>query len=407
MCYSFRVRRPDRLLEIRTAAYLAAQGFSQKEIAETLGVSQPGVSRLVKQAIAVGCLKETSAYTFVSDDIPEEQLQAIQTAAVPTELTTELRRLGDRLGVSVPAVRVYHSGGDERVDIDQRIARFASFAARRMRELLQRSSLVGVSWGGTLEAIVRGMDHVGHVPGPAPRFIPICGEPLGLPPTTRSASSLAARLTNVFGSTTTSLSLAAVPALVPIKLSPDDVEAVRRFIAHVESYRTIFGKGRHDEALIGRVDTIITSIGDSKQGTGCWDERFAETAGVSYHTLLELVVGDIAGVLIPKREHERAPLIEKVRTRWFGIDLEHIEACAERAFREPGNPGVVVASVGRNKVECLFELIRRGVVNEALLDHELSEALLVRLRQSATEDADEVDARPPSRRSERSRRHPR
>src|SRR5581483_6420704 len=114
MCYSFRVRRPDRLLEIRTAAYLAAQGFSQKEIAETLGVSQPGVSRLVKQAIAVGCLKETSAYTFVSDDIPEEQLQAIQTAAVPTELTTELRRLGDRLGVSVPAVRVLRRASDAR-----------------------------------------------------------------------------------------------------------------------------------------------------------------------------------------------------------------------------------------------------------------------------------------------------
>jgi DNA-binding transcriptional regulator LsrR (DeoR family) len=174
-----------------------------------------------------------------------------------------------------------------------------------------------------------------------------------------------------------SLSLAAVPALIPENFTPKEVKAIRKLINYVDAYHDIFGGQRKDETeqepWIRRMDCILTSVGPRERPLG---DRLLKTAGIHKERLRELVIGDICGILIPRPGLSTAEdsEVERVTERWTGIKLGDLEDCARRASRSRGT-GVIVIAIGKNKAAFIYEVVRRGLVNHLIVDQDLADRL--------------------------------
>jgi hypothetical protein len=58
-----------------------------------------------------------------------------------------------------------------------------------------------------------------------------------------------------------------------------------------------------------------------------------------------------------------------------GITIADIEALAKRTAVSDGQdrrPGIVVLAIGENKARIVYEVVRRGLVTELIIDHDLA-----------------------------------
>jgi hypothetical protein len=154
--------------------------------------------------------------------------------------------------------------------------------------------------------------------------------------------------------------------------------SIRRFISDTAGHHRVFSG---PEALINRMDMLISSVGSSNTPVLGSFEELVKAGGLKANDLRQLVIGDLGGILIPKTglSKSKQTLIDELNELWTGIKTEHVLGIAERAFADPSKSGVVVVAIQAERGDTAFELICRGMVNELILDHAAAAQLQRRL----------------------------
>ncbi|MBI1763578.1 MAG: hypothetical protein HYR56_19305 [Acidobacteria bacterium] len=371
-------------LTMLTIAFMAGEGKLQNEIASDLGLSQATVSRLLAKARATGYLK--AEVRFVHEKVAPATLQEIRVAASRKKLEVRLNELmrqhSARKGL---VLREFPSGSQETTDEAwaKRLQEFSQRAAPFVRQLLMRAKLCGVSWGETLGVLIAMLAGPPLAPprsNAAPNAIPLCGEPLGQEPNHFSSSNLAALLEKFYtGDDRATLSLGMVPAFIPTDFNAQEMSVVWRLLESVNDYELIFGHPSGEpvkhQPYVEKLDMILTSVGPAQRLLGY---RSAEWLKKKFNLrmLEKLVLGDIAGVLIPRLElnQKAKEKVRQVNARWTGIQQKHLVACAQRA--EQNNlPGVVCFAAGKNKAPFALEAVKLGLINVLIVDDDLEDEL--------------------------------
>jgi len=376
-------------VEMQAAAYLYSQKYPREEIKKILHLSQSTVSRSIKHAEKEGWLEVN--IRFAKEKLSSERMEEIEAIASPQKhLKKQLDEFATKYGGPAPNLRVFPSTNRDMTATDQvaHLESFGQVVAGHIRDLLRPSKVCGVTWGYTLASVVRGLHRLGPPPlqkGNPTEFIPLCGESLdtaGMKLPVYSSSSIAAQFDEIInGGTKHSLSLAAVPALIPRDFTQNKVQAIRELIARVTAYSSIFSKGiekekAQHEPWIDKLDTILTGISPAEYPLGYWRDALVTTGRIDRDQLSRFAVGDIGGILFARRDLSKSELVEleKINERWTGIREHQMKRCAAEASQNRTS-GVVVVAVGENKAASICESIKRGLVNELVIDRDLAVAL--------------------------------
>lgn len=367
----------------RAAFLFAEHGLGQVEIGRMLDVSQSVVSRLLKYAEKQKWLERR--YRFIPDALPSERVQSFRRLVEPDKLIDRLTAVQSETGVHVRDVHVVDTGSSGESDkaIAARQKRFGRAAARPVAELMLRSDVFAVTWGRTISHIVDAIREIVPVQatGRAMRFVPVCGEPTHEKSNPDTSSHLAERLHALLQASVPGRppSLTGVPALIPRHFRGSDARGIRKFVEQAASYREMFG----DRApIIRQVDALLTSVGPARRPMGFINEELRSAGSLPGQSLTKerlekLVVGDIGGVLLPRRDLDRAGRreVDQLNAMWTGITREHFERIAVQAARTK-RPGVIVASFGgAERAETVAEAVRCGLVNELIIDRQMADAL--------------------------------
>jgi DNA-binding transcriptional regulator LsrR (DeoR family) len=377
--------RPHRKdFNAQRAAFLCGEhGLSQGEIGRMLDLSQSAVSRLLKYAEHRKWLERR--YRFIPDGLPADRLQYLRRLVEPNQLIDRLTAVESETGVRVRDVHVVDTGssGESQKAIAARQTRFGRAAARTVADLMLRSDVFAVTWGRTISHIVEAIREIVPVPatGRAIRFVPVCCEPTHEKSNPDTSSHLAEQLHMLLRASVPGRppSLSGVPALIPRRFRGSDARGIRKFVEQAASYREMFGDRG---PLIRQVDALLTSVGPAKRPMGFVNEELRSAGSVPGRPLTKeqlerLVVGDVGGVLLPRRDLDRADRreVDQLNAMWTGITREHLERIAAQAARTR-RPGVIVASFGgAGRAETIAEAVRCGLVNELIIDRQLAEAL--------------------------------
>lgn len=372
------------------AAFLRSRGWSQKTIAARLQTTQPNVSRLLKRAETVlECYAEKPE--FKSGAVSPERLEELERLETPDSLPA-LQQIGPPNGVRVRELRVVDrfvagsAAGLSRTELGG----FGRAAAARVAEVLGHAKVVGVTWGSTLSSVVDGLESCFRQPAEPPiTFFPVCAEPERFMHSRESSSAIAGRLNTVVNlDRGAALALTRIPAFIPKRFVGARRQGIVEMMKSSDSYRRIFGGnavggGALEVPLVTRADTLLTSIGPSAHTMGFNNEELLEAGGIQDQPqrLQQLVQGDIGGVLIQRPGLRRSDqrVVDDLSNCWTGLSYEALSALARRSHAKQ-TPGVVVIACGRNRDEILSELLRRGLVNQLILDEEAHRALCRRLR---------------------------
>ena len=300
---------------------------------------------------------------------------------------------------------------------------FGEAAAPFIRTLLKHSRYTGVSWGSTLESLVRGLRKLNLEPSRSHnpvQFVPLCGEPLGKTVTQYSASAIAAGLSSLInGEGHETPSLVGVPAHIPFPndspratadgstpapLTTKDHAAIWKLLEYAEYYREIFGSRRnvvssvdpqqHREVtdttqsdsppLVDRLDTILCSVGPATFPLSTLYRNFLRLMAPreDVDRLSDLIDGDLCGLFLKRSRLnvESSLQVDRMNAVWTGIQPDKLSACAEQA-EFPRRPGVVVCAAGERKARPLLNAIEHGLVNVLIIDQECHDELLRQVRE--------------------------
>jgi DNA-binding transcriptional regulator LsrR (DeoR family) len=373
--------------QVAAAALLFARHYGlqdlQERIAQMLGVTQGHVSKLLSRARKDGLLKVCAS--FEDHLLTEEQREEVsrRTSSKTIELKEFLQSCTSKNQKTTFAeVIVVECASDSEA---ARLHRFGTMAAHQVIQLLPKARLIGVAWGRTLRAVVDAMRE--QVINTARAkfdadFIPICGEPIAQHPHGKSASVIAIELREILSKNLSlraedeSATLLGLPAIIPIK--GENAKTMQWHIRRLAGYRSIFIGSNNEHSrkppLIQEVDCIITSVGHKTWNLNdFWDPAMAPDSS----DLEQYFYGNIAGIFIekeslPARLRKKA---DELKEAWTGARLEHFHKCAAKAVKAD-KVGVIALCVGKEKADILLEGIRRGLINTAIIDSELRDALL-------------------------------
>ena len=378
-------RQQDRKdFDVQRAAYLCAEReLTQAEIGRMLGgLSQSRVSRLLKRAEERGWLERS--YRFVPAKLEAGRYEQLRQFEEPSTLVDLLAKIRPRTGVHVSGVHVLDTGSSGLAErtITVRLARFGRAAVVPLDGLLGRSTCVAVSWGRSVSCAVDSLRAAPtlHSSGRAIRVVPLCGEPTEQQSNRDTSSHLAERLHEALHSSAPKPpSLTGVPALIPRHFKGADARGIRKFVALTASYRDVFGAA---DALIDRVDTLLTSVGPAKRPMGFIHEELLKAGGLKGKPLKsadleDLVAGDIGGVLLPRQglSEKGRREVEALNSMWTGATLAQYERIALGAAKT-SRPGIVVLSIGdEGRAEVIAEAIRHGLVGVLVIDRSLADGL--------------------------------
>ncbi len=253
-------------------------------------------------------------------------------------------------------------------------------------ELLCASQVCGVSWGRTLRSLIEPLATLHKVP-PRKRnpvqFVPICGGGLGSIAAKSCASTLAADLAEILnGDTSFSLSLASLPAQIPLDFSRPEVATIRKLLSREIAYQEIFLGGDEPEEqeppFIERLDTVLTGLSPTPMEDPPRYTKYAHgpQGGVHQEHFSDLIISAISGILIPRPrlDAKGREEVEQMQANWTGIQAKALLRCAENAA-QTGAPGVIVVAFGKAKADMVYACVKRGFINHLLIDQDLSEEL--------------------------------
>jgi DNA-binding transcriptional regulator LsrR (DeoR family) len=366
--------------DAQAAAYLSAEhDLKQEDIAELLGnMTQSGVSRLLKHAEDRGWLEVRYRFTGFDRLSPERQTE-LKRLVEPKGLDAALASVTSATGVRVRSVRMFSSGSTSvsPSGFERRLRRFGRAACRHLAERLEQSALCGITWGGTLSHLVAALEAAPPKPfAGVTRFVPVCAEPLERGSNNDTSSHLVRRLQRVLQPRgDPPLSLTGVPALISRRFVGADAAGIRKFIDEAASYREIFTSR---QPLVDRLDTLVTSVGRAGRAMGFIHEELLRAGSVPGNRLTNaklerLVVGDIAGNLLGRSGLDESARreVDALNAMWTGINLGHLERIAVQADRQK-RPGVIVVSIAANRADVIAAAVRRGLVNELVIDRDLA-----------------------------------
>ena len=357
-------------------ACLAAEGKSQKKIAESLAMSQPKVSRHLKLARELG---------YVVDELrlpPGHTPASLGVSAIKSadldRLEKYIREASARSrGVTPTELEVLHSGDDE----EKRLEKFGNAAARRVIPLLRERDngknkvrICAVSGGRTVECLVSAMERCPIKEKANIEFLPVAGERwsrtqhVGISP-----SDATQRLTDLFVKDKAENSLPALSLKgLPTRIPPDlDKTVIEKFLNSAEAYREIFTGSEGEKAKIELVDAMITSIGGRPEDDP-WVQEMLQSEGLTLDELKQHAAGNLAGVLFPKDPTDETET-NRINEHWCGMAEKHIRECSVRAHAEK-RPGVIVLAMGKEKAKIVPRAL--GLINHLFIDHILAEEIL-------------------------------
>ena len=390
----------------QAAAFLRCQtDLSQEAIAKALCVSQSAVSRLLRHARTLGCLREISQFIRTAD-IDDGRMGRIERLLEYSDLDQILARLPTRTGIRLRAVRVFDSGSTDNspTGINLRQKTFARAAASRLADRLRDATVVGVTWGSTVSSAI---DALGHLAYPWPpsrdrKVIPVSAEPLRYATNEYTSSTLARRLHGIMCSDQSEampLALTGVPAFIPEDLADivtDPTAFPKRTLSALPKFLRKFfeqNSSGYRELFIGpnplveRIDMLVTSAGTADKPLGFCNEDLRKVSGLAPRVLSRLVLGDVGGVLLPAMplSPRDAAKVASLNSMWTGIQRVHLETIARRAEIE-GTPGVVLMAIGASRSTIVCQAVAEGLCSELIIDRDLATALPdeVRRRLQAT-----------------------
>ena len=386
-----RKRKPDHAdnyhdRETEIIAYLYYRGLKEHNIATLLGCSIGKVGNRLAEARRKRLLVEERHFhrSRMADSDRFVELERLDYSILVGE---KLKKENSRFH----QFTVLDSGGtgESPQAIDVRLQELAQRLAPLLNSLLlKRSSKIGVSWGTTLGAAIEALrPEPGHSVAKTHHlfFVPICGEPWGAPHREKSSSYLAGQLDQYISHGQGHfLSLAGVPAVIPLRFhnKQGDHKVIRHFFQEATAFGEIFGRESDTSAkscnqapMVETLDTILTSVGAVDKPWRMCGRKLCETGGIPEQRFSDLVLGDLAGVLIPRNEATaKASDYQRIEAAWTGIRRCHLEKIAKHASPN-GSPGVVVIAIGHNKAKLLHTVIRQGLVNQVFCDEDLAKTM--------------------------------
>jgi DNA-binding transcriptional regulator LsrR (DeoR family) len=361
------------------AAYLRSEQKLQEEIAEILKISQPEVSRLLKRAVKKKWLDYPPPAFRCPDDCRDLWERAHARFFSSEKLLARLKTL-QPAGISrLKKVSIYYGDPD---------GRFNRTVLPALEAVFANALVMGVTWGRTVHGLVRTLREATTRPlrpdNPV-RFVPLCGELLQDPDDRieHSSSALAASLHELINGTQAGggapPSLRGIPALIPSEFTASDVKTIRRFMRQFAGYAAIFGADGQENggALACQVDTMLTSVGSVESGRrGIFLSERVRLGELSEAELMETVVGDLGGLIIPRRDlgAAQARRIAAMNERWTGIKQHDLERCAEEAASSKW-PGVVVLAPDRHRRDTVLRCVELGLINQLIISRELADVL--------------------------------
>jgi DNA-binding transcriptional regulator LsrR (DeoR family) len=365
------------------AAYLRVRKrFTQMQISDSLGISQAEVSRLLRKAKDERILVSEPVL-----NLPDDEITSLERQYGWGEVEKSLRNLLPvRLNQSFRFHIQVHSGA---------FPDFTDTAAARVLHLLSASYKVGLMWGRTVHEIVNGIERrctparpilrteaslTAETGRDEPYCIPLCGDPVHLMNQNEvdfSASHLGAKLAGLHTGRPSQrpYSLTGIPAYVPKDLL--DLKPFQKFLRSVPGYSMILDD---EKGLKRSVDTVLSGIGiiaresEPEHATAAFIRERLLLGEVSRKDLRRLIVGDIGGILLERPDLKAHELkkVEALNAGWTGVAISDLEAVANRA-RDQGSPGMILVAYGEAKAELFCEIVRRGLVNEGIIDASLAE----------------------------------
>ncbi len=386
--------------------------LSQSTIAERLGLDQPRVSRLLQDnPFLVPASVDWKFPAGVNEDYLKQTTDILLEGAEIRSVLQNLSPYGNKLWVEIiHGERVYTEGSR---GFDRR-------ATQTISSLIERSTMVGVAWDLGIRPFnteIAGFVRRDFNKGDKPiRFIPLCGITSSSEEALIKSSTVIAmryhRLINRNFDVDVPqlLNLNCIPLVHPVTGRgyratdgrPDSADVIKYLSAAFPDYKTIFGEMNGEisakKPLVDQVDMIFTGSGSSAaEGEKLLDLLYPgknvnipgfTIAGkpLSKKQLLdEIVVGDIAGVLLPNRtgvngsvsaRNER--ITNRLNNRLATLRAEHLRGCCERVClrKVKTRPGVVLISHGELNAPSVIAAVEQGLVSTLIIDHRLSKEIV-------------------------------
>lgn len=272
---NLRKEKASHLLYEAARLYYEHQ-FSQQQIAEKLGVSRPSVSRLLQKARSEGIVK----------------IEIVDPAMWGTALENELQNR-----FQLKAVSVVPNDNDEEAKLKSRLARAA---AKFLEQIISDGTVIGVSWGTTLQAVSLAMPRLKL------RDVAIVQLNGGISRAEYDthASEIVRRLGERLG---------AVPYLLPLPAVVDRAELKHNIISDKNIARTL--------TLAEQATVALFTVGSFSQQSALVKADYFEPAEVK--RLLEAgAVGDICSRIISLDGAISSPELDE---RTIGITLAELK----------------------------------------------------------------------------------
>lgn len=369
--------------EIHKVIVLHILGRTQNEISDRLGLSQPTIHKALKMARAERWIVDQPICNLSSERIREVE-QLIHCPGLEDRLKQEQPKRGRHL----KQLRILDVGEELPTNLGEYRKyqnKFGRLAARHLTtEIFPDILSMGVSWGGTLQATIDGIElEAGGTrkTGSRIQFFPVCGAPPdAIVSAKRAASILVADLDEqVNGVYENPNNFTGVSAAIPASYSPVERKALMRYFHELPGFRNVFGVGKKP-GLVRRMDAVMTSVGTTDPKEDPWILAAAKAADISPNILIKYTYGNINGLFLPRKGIPRdiATKIERVNRAWTGIELDDYLRCAQRAKKPDAPGGTVLIAFGR-KGEITLECIRLGLVSHLVIDAYLAAKLAEQL----------------------------
>lgn len=309
----------DQAMLVRAARLYYLEGKSQAEVAQLIGVTRSNVSRVLTDARRLGIVEIRVHDLSGRDEVLEAQL-------------TEAFGLRD--------CRVAPSGGGA----DTSLRRVGALAAEWLMESMPRRGSIGLSWGSAVQALADALPEGGHYRDV--RVLPLVGG-LSMVDSARDANVIVQTVAQKLGAESQRLF---APAVVE---SANTREAILR----EPSIRSVLDAGRAAKVAVVGVGTV---------GFGASSEIIDSMHLDARATAEFLGSGAVGDCCTRFFDADGVQVTSAVDDRVVAIDLEALRAI----------PTVVGIAAGTRKTNGLRGALRGKLIDVAMVDSDLAEALL-------------------------------
>jgi hypothetical protein len=163
------------------------------------------------------------------------------------------------------------------------------------------------------------------------------------------------------------------------------MHTLKNLFRKVKHYTEIFENRSTEPPWLEELDAILCSVGPEERVWGYRGDDLIRSGGLTREELDGLVLGDIAGILIPKPGSWNHPKLTRIRECWNGITYENLAQTARRAYdSRQGAIGVCVMALGANKARLIKELLKpstvpgrptHSLINQLWVDQDLAREL--------------------------------